>query len=158
MNYVAAIDREVSALPPEYQREVLDFVESINIRNNRQQPQATQLPAHLRLHQLAQRRNLIWWLPTDQLHVLVQKNQISRLKVTAAVMRNPQQPDLFPQLLKALQIPVSKAGLRLAFPDMQDYGDRFQLYRDDYDILIEFASDEEQSAIEQLEIIYHYPV
>lgn len=25
MNYIAAIDQQVSALPPEYQREVLDF-------------------------------------------------------------------------------------------------------------------------------------
>lgn len=27
MNYVAVIDQKVSSLPPEYQREVLDFVE-----------------------------------------------------------------------------------------------------------------------------------
>jgi len=66
------------------------------------------------------------------------------------------QSDQFPALLKALQIPASKAGLRLAFPDMQDFGDRFQLYRDDYDIQIEFSSDEEQASIEALEIIYHF--
>lgn len=137
--------------------DVLTFVESVNVRNLRQHPLASQLLPQLRVHQMAQRRNLIWWLPTTQLHVLIQKDKISRLKVTAPIIRNLQQPDQFPQLLKALQIPISKAGLRLAFPDMQDYGDRFQLYRDDFDILIEFASDEEHAPIELLEIIYHYP-
>jgi hypothetical protein len=137
--------------------DVLTFVESVNVRNLRQQPLASQLLPQLRVHQLAQRRNLIWWLPTTQLHVLIKNDKISRLKVTAPIVRNPQEPDQIPQLLKALQIPVSKAGLRLAFPDMQDYGDRFQLYRDDFDIVIEFASDEEHAPIELVEIIYHYP-
>ncbi|ALZ75237.1 hypothetical protein ATY27_11605 [Rheinheimera sp. F8] len=136
--------------------DVLTFVESVNVRNLRQQPLASQLLPNLRVHQLAQRRNLIWWMPTTQLHVLINKDNISRLKVTTPIVRNPREPDQIPQLLKALQIPVSKAGLRLAFPDMQDYGDRFQLYRDDFDIVIEFASDEEQAPIELLEIIYHY--
>ncbi len=38
MNYVAAIDQEVSALPPEYQREVLDFVEYLRDKRARQAP------------------------------------------------------------------------------------------------------------------------
>lgn len=38
MNYVAAIDQEVSALPPEYQREVLDFVEYLRDKRARQMP------------------------------------------------------------------------------------------------------------------------
>ena len=137
--------------------DVLTFVESVNVRNLRQQPLASQLLPQLRVHQLAQRRNIIWWLPTTQLHVLIKNDNISRLKVTTPIVRNSQEPDQIPQLLKALQIPVSKAGLRLAFPDMQDYGDRFQLYRDDFDIVIEFASDEEHAPIELVEIIYHYP-
>ena len=69
-------------------------------------------------------------------------------------MRKSDQPNQIPALLKALQIPVTKAGLRLAFPDMQDVGDRFQLYRDDYDILIEFSSDEEQAEIISQRIIH----
>jgi hypothetical protein len=38
MNYVAAIDQQVSALPPEYQREVLDFVEYLRDTRQRQVP------------------------------------------------------------------------------------------------------------------------
>jgi hypothetical protein len=38
MNYVAAIDQQVSALPPEYQREVLDFVEYLRDKRARQIP------------------------------------------------------------------------------------------------------------------------
>ncbi len=38
MNYVAAIDQEVSALPLEYQREVLDFVEYLRDKRARQVP------------------------------------------------------------------------------------------------------------------------
>jgi hypothetical protein len=136
--------------------EVLGFVEAVSVRSLQQQPQANLFPLQLRTHQLVQRRNLIWWLPTEQLHVLVNQEQISRLKITRSVLRKPMQSDQFPALLKALQIPASKAGLRLAFPDMQDFGDRFQLYRDDYDIQIEFSSDEEQASIEALEIIYHF--
>lgn len=135
---------------------VLDFVESVSVRNLHQQPQASLFAQTLRMHQLVQRRNFVWWLPTEQLHVLLNKDDISRIKVTTSVLRKPGQADQMHALLKALQIPVSKAGLRLAFPDMQDFGDRFQLYRDDYDILIEFSTDEEQANIEQLEIIYHY--
>ncbi len=137
-------------------QDVQSFVESVSIRNLQQQPAASLFPAHLRLHQLVQRRNQAWWLPTSQLHVMLVKDEIHRIKLTAPVMRKSGQPNQIPALLKALQIPVTKAGLRLAFPDMQDVGDRFQLYRDDYDILIEFRSDEEQAEIEQLEIIYHY--
>ncbi len=137
-------------------QDVLSFVESVSIRNLQQQPAASLFPPHLRLHQLVQRRNQGWWLPTSQLHVMVVKDEIRRIKLTAPVMRKSEQPNQIPALLKALQIPVTKAGLRLAFPDMQDIGDRFQLYRDDYDILIEFSSDEEQAEIEQLEIMYHF--
>lgn len=137
-------------------QDVLSFVESVSIRNLQQQPAASLFPPHLRLHQLVQRRNQGWWLPTSQLHVMVVKDEIRRIKLTAPVMRKSDQPNQIPALLKALQIPVTKAGLRLAFPDMQDIGDRFQLYRDDYDILIEFSSDEEQAEIEQLEIMYHF--
>lgn len=136
--------------------DVLAFAESVSVRNLQQQPGASLFPPHLRLHQLVQRRNQGWWLPTSQLHVMVVKDEIRRIKLTAPVMRKSDQPNQIPALLKALQIPVTKAGLRLAFPDMQDIGDRFQLYRDDYDILIEFSSDEEQAEIEQLEIMYHF--
>lgn len=136
--------------------EVLSFVETVSVRSLQQQPQAELFPSSLRLHHLVQRRNLIWWLPTEQLHVLVNQEQISRLKITRSVLRKPMQSDQFAALMRALQIPASKAGLRLAFPDMQDFGDRFQLYRDDYDIQIDFSSDEEQADIEQLEIIYHF--
>ena len=38
MNYVTAIDQQVSALPPEYQREVLDFVEYLRDKRARQVP------------------------------------------------------------------------------------------------------------------------
>lgn len=137
-------------------QDVLAFAESVSVRNLQQQPAASLFPPHLRLHQLVQRRNQGWWLPTSQLHVMVVKDEIRRIKLTAPVMRKSDQPNQIPVLLKALQIPVTKAGLRLAFPDMQDIGDRFQLYRDDYDILIEFSSDEEQAEIEQLEIMYHF--
>ncbi len=137
--------------------EVLAFVEALSVRNHHQQPKIQLLPDALRLHQLVQRRNLHWWLPTTQLHVLTRGEDIVRLKVTTPVLRKHDGPDQLPLLLKALQLPSTKAGLRLAFPDMQDYGDRFQLYRDDFDILIEFASDADQATIEQLEIIYHYP-
>lgn len=137
-------------------QDVLAFAETVSVRNLQQQPAANLFPAHLRLHQLVQRRNQGWWLPTGQLHVMLVKDEIRRIKLTAPVMRKSDQPNQIPALLKALQIPVTKAGLRLAFPDMQDVGDRFQLYRDDYDILIEFSSDEEQAEIEQLEIIYHF--
>lgn len=137
-------------------QDVLAFAESVSVRNLQQQPAASLFPPHLRLHQLVQRRNQGWWLPTSQLHVMVVKDEIRRIKLTAPVMRKSDQPNQIPALLKALQIPVTKAGLRLAFPDMQDIGDRFQLYRDDYDILIEFSSDEEQAEIEQLEIMYHF--
>ncbi|WP_031570861.1 hypothetical protein [Rheinheimera texasensis] len=137
-------------------QDVLAFAESVSVRNLQQQPAASLFPPHLRLHQLVQRRNQGWWLPTSQLHVMVVKDEIRRIKLTAPVMRKSDQPNQIPALLKALQIPVTKAGLRLAFPDMQDIGDRFQLYRDDYDILIEFSSDEEQAEIEELEIMYHF--
>lgn len=137
-------------------QDVLAFAESVSVRNLQQQPAASLFPPHLRLHQLVQRRNQGWWLPTSQLHVMVVKDEIRRIKLTAPVMRKSDQTNQIPALLKALQIPVTKAGLRLAFPDMQDIGDRFQLYRDDYDILIEFSSDEEQAEIEQLEIMYHF--
>jgi hypothetical protein len=136
--------------------DVLTFAESVSVRNLQQQPAASLLPPHLRLHQLVQRRNQGWWLPTGQMHVMLVKDEIRRIKLTTPVMRKSDLPNQIPALLKALQIPVTKAGLRLAFPDIQDIGDRFQLYRDDYDILIEFSSDEEQAEIEQLEIIYHY--
>lgn len=136
--------------------EVLEFVESVSVRSLHQQPKAELFPAQLRVNHLVQRRHLGWWMPTEQLHVLLNKDEISRLKITNSVLRKPGQSNQFPALLKALQIPASKAGLRLAFPDMLDFGDRFQLYRDDYDLLIEFSSDEEQAAIEQLEIIYHF--
>lgn len=136
--------------------DVLAFAETVSVRNLQQQPAASLFPAQLRQHQLVQRRNQLWWLPTEQLHVMLVKDEIRRIKLTTAVMRKSDQPNQIPALLKALQIPVTKAGLRLAFPDMQDVGDRFQLYRDDYDILIEFSSDEEQAEIEELEIIYHF--
>lgn len=137
-------------------QDVLAFVESVSVRNLQQQPPASLLPSHLRLHQLVQRRNQGWWLPTSQLHVMLVKDEIRRIKLTQPVMRNSEQANQISALLKALQIPITKAGLRLAFPDMQDFGDRFQLYRDDYDLLIEFSSDDEQADIEQLEIIYHF--
>ncbi len=38
MNYVAAIHQEVSALPPEYQREVLDFVVYLQDKRAHQAP------------------------------------------------------------------------------------------------------------------------
>lgn len=38
MNYVAAIDQQVSALPPEDQREVLDFVQYLREKRSRQVP------------------------------------------------------------------------------------------------------------------------
>ncbi|MBI5330575.1 MAG: DUF2281 domain-containing protein [Betaproteobacteria bacterium] len=38
MNYVAAIDQQVSAFPPEYQREVLDFVEYLREKRLHQTP------------------------------------------------------------------------------------------------------------------------
>lgn len=136
--------------------DVLAFAESVSVRNLQQQPAGSLFPPHLRLHQLVQRRNQGWWLPTEQLHVMLVKDEIRRIKLTSSVMRKSELPNQLPALLKALQIPVTKAGLRLAFPDIQDVGDRFQLYRDDYDILIEFSSDEEQAEIEELEIIYHF--
>lgn len=151
----ATLPAQMILQQPSWQ-DVLVFVESVSVRNLQQQPAASLLPPNLRQHQLVQRRNQGWWLPTSQLHVMLVKDEIRRIKLTAPVMRKSAQPSQIPALLKALQIPVSKAGLRLAFPDMQDVGDRFQLYRDDYDILIEFSSDEEQAEIEQLEIIYHF--
>lgn len=138
------------------QADVLDFLERASFRNLHQQPVAALLPEHLRLHHMVQRKNFGWWLPTEQLHVLLVQDEIRRLKVTSPVLRNTSQTNQIPAMLKALQIPTSKAGLRMAFPDMQDIGDRFQLYRDDFDLVIEFNSDEEQAEIEQLEIIYHY--
>lgn len=136
--------------------DILNFAESVSVRHLHRQPAAALFAPQLRVNHLVQRRNLGWWLPMEQLHVLLNKDYISRLKVTTSVLRTPGQADQLPALLRALQIPISKAGLRLAFPDIQDFGDRFQLYRDDYDILIEFNSDEEQAGIEQLEIIYHF--
>jgi len=38
VNYVAVIDQEVSALPPEYQREVLDFVVYLRDKRAHQAP------------------------------------------------------------------------------------------------------------------------
>lgn len=157
-----SLNRTGDKTPPVVLREaefakVLAFVESVSTRDLQQQPKATLLATELRHHQLVQRRNLSWYLVTEQLHVLLKQDDVSRIKLTAPVLSKSKYPDQWPALLKALKIPPSKAGLRQAFPDIQDYGDRFQLYRADYSIQIEFSSDEEQATIDQLEIIYNFP-
>lgn len=132
---------------------LLSFLEAVNVRNSLQPRPASLLLPELKLHQMVQRRNIQWWLLTEELQVQADKNVIRRLKISASLLRNGT-PSQLPALLKALQIPANKAGLRQSFPDMQDYGDRFELYRDHVELLIEFSSDADDAAISEVELIY----
>ncbi len=133
--------------------QLLSFLEAVSVRNSLQPRPASLLLPELKLHQIVQRRNVQWWLLTDELQVLASKNVIRRLKISASLLRKGR-PSQLPALLKALQIPANKAGLRQSFPDMQDYGDRFELYRDHVELLIEFSSDADDAAISEVELIY----
>ena len=112
------------------------------------------MPLALQLHQLRCSCEQPWMLPVPQVQFR-RSAQGQQLRLSSALFAA--EPDLLAQYLQQLQLPGSKAGFVQLFADLQDAGDRIEVHRPTYSLVVDFTSDRSNAMVRQL-TIRHRPV
>jgi len=112
------------------------------------------MPLALQLHQLRCSCEQPWMLPVPQVQFR-SSSQGQQLRLSSPLFAT--EPDQLAQYLQQLQLPGSKAGFVQRFADLQDAGDRIEVHRPTYSLVVDFTSEATNAVVRQL-TIRHRPV
>lgn len=107
------------------------------------------MPLGLQLHQLRCSCEQPWMLPRPQVQFR-SSSQGQQLRLSSPLFAT--EPDLLAQYLQQLQLPGSKAGFVQLFADLQDAGDRIEVHRPTYSLVVDFTSEGPNAVVRQLTI------
>ncbi|RVU41248.1 hypothetical protein EOE67_03340 [Rheinheimera riviphila] len=111
------------------------------------------VPPALPEHQFKTERGQ-WRILGDYIQVQIDDDLVKKLRIADSVFYRPDQPSIFHKLYQSLGLPIQKQQLLTMFSDGELYHQKFNLYRDNFQLQISFDSDADDAKPEEVILSY----